>query len=73
MAHARIRIPERSAGRAAPWNSLLCSFAPGRKTLLVCATGRRSLAATQELRDRGLSEVYSLRGGVKGIRTRLLT
>jgi adenylyltransferase/sulfurtransferase len=49
------------------------AFAPTRKTLLVCATGRRSLAATQELRDRGLADVYSLRGGVKGLRSRLLT
>ena len=65
-----------SGSRNVPLAELLhgtASFAPGRKTLLVCATGRRSLAATQELRDRGLSEVYSLRGGVKGIRTRLLT
>jgi adenylyltransferase/sulfurtransferase len=38
---------------------------PNGKTLLVCASGRRSLAATQELRERGATEVYSLRGGVK--------
>jgi adenylyltransferase/sulfurtransferase len=48
-------------------------FAPTRKTLLVCATGRRSLAAAQELRERGLAEIYSLRGGVKGLQARLLT
>jgi adenylyltransferase/sulfurtransferase len=48
-------------------------FTPTRKTLLVCATGRRSLAATQELRERGLSDIYSLQGGVKGLQTRLLT
>jgi molybdopterin/thiamine biosynthesis adenylyltransferase/molybdopterin synthase catalytic subunit/rhodanese-related sulfurtransferase len=40
------------------------AFTPEGKTLLVCASGRRSLAATQELRSRGLNEVYSLRGGV---------
>ncbi len=34
------------------------------KTLLVCASGRRSLAAAQELRSRGFSSVYSLRGGI---------
>jgi adenylyltransferase/sulfurtransferase len=43
------------------------AFAPTGKTLLVCASGRRSLAATQELRDRGLADIYSLRGGVKGL------
>jgi adenylyltransferase/sulfurtransferase len=40
-------------------------FMPSRKSLLVCATGRRSLAATQELRGRGLTDIYSLHGGVK--------
>jgi adenylyltransferase/sulfurtransferase len=49
------------------------AFTPTRKTVLVCASGRRSLAATQELRDRGLANIYSLRGGVKGLQARLLT
>lgn len=40
------------------------NFAPTGKTLLVCASGRRSLAAAQELRSRGLAEIYSLRGGI---------
>ena len=48
-------------------------FKPTRKTVLVCASGRRSLAATQELRERGLADVYSLRGGVKGLQARLFT
>jgi adenylyltransferase/sulfurtransferase len=48
-------------------------FTPIRKTVLVCASGRRSLAATQELRERGLADIYSLRGGVKGLLARLLT
>jgi sulfur-carrier protein adenylyltransferase/sulfurtransferase len=39
-------------------------FKPESKTLLVCASGRRSLAATQELRAKGLKDIYSLRGGV---------
>jgi molybdopterin/thiamine biosynthesis adenylyltransferase/rhodanese-related sulfurtransferase len=43
------------------------AFAPAGKTLLVCASGRRSLAAAQELRERGLADIYSLRGGVKGL------
>jgi sulfur-carrier protein adenylyltransferase/sulfurtransferase len=40
------------------------AFTPTGKTLLVCASGRRSLAATQELRSRGFNAVYSMRGGV---------
>jgi len=48
-------------------------FKPTRKTVLVCASGRRSLAATQELRERGIADVYSLRGGVKGLQARLFT
>jgi sulfur-carrier protein adenylyltransferase/sulfurtransferase len=40
-------------------------------TLLVCASGRRSLAATQELRSRGLTAVYSLRGGVTKLNRRV--
>jgi sulfur-carrier protein adenylyltransferase/sulfurtransferase len=48
-------------------------FEPVGKSLLVCASGRRSLAATQELRSRGLGNIYSLRGGIAGLRARLLT
>jgi molybdopterin/thiamine biosynthesis adenylyltransferase/molybdopterin synthase catalytic subunit/rhodanese-related sulfurtransferase len=48
-------------------------FKPTRKTILLCATGKRSFAATQELRDRGITDVYSLRGGVKALQARLLT
>ncbi|HET9389191.1 MAG TPA: ThiF family adenylyltransferase [Steroidobacteraceae bacterium] len=48
-------------------------FQPTGKSLLMCASGRRSLAATQELRSRGLEEVYSLRGGLLALRARLNT
>jgi sulfur-carrier protein adenylyltransferase/sulfurtransferase len=48
-------------------------FQPLHKTLLVCATGRRSLAAAQELRSRGLGNIHSLRGGIAGLPSRLLT
>jgi molybdopterin/thiamine biosynthesis adenylyltransferase/molybdopterin synthase catalytic subunit/rhodanese-related sulfurtransferase len=48
-------------------------FEPAGKSLLVCASGKRSFAATQELRSRGLGNVYSLRGGIAGLRARLLT
>jgi adenylyltransferase/sulfurtransferase len=43
---------------------------PPRKYLLICASGRRSLAAAEELRSRGESQVYSLRGGVAGLARR---
>ncbi len=36
----------------------------GSRYLLVCASGKRSLAAAQELRSRGYTEVFSLRGGI---------
>jgi adenylyltransferase/sulfurtransferase len=42
-------------------------FEPAGKCLLVCASGRRSLAAAQQLRSRGLQAVYSLRGGIQGL------
>ncbi len=40
------------------------------KYLLVCASGRRSLAAAEELRSRGYADVYSLRGGVAALARR---
>jgi sulfur-carrier protein adenylyltransferase/sulfurtransferase len=46
------------------------SLAPSGKYLLMCASGRRSLAATEELRSRGQQNVYSLRGGVTGLARR---
>jgi len=39
---------------------------PGREFLLVCASGKRSLAAARELRKRGL-RVSSLAGGLKNL------
>jgi molybdopterin/thiamine biosynthesis adenylyltransferase/molybdopterin synthase catalytic subunit/rhodanese-related sulfurtransferase len=47
--------------------------AASSKHLLVCASGRRSLAATEELRARGQNNVYSLRGGVAGLARRPVT
>jgi sulfur-carrier protein adenylyltransferase/sulfurtransferase len=40
---------------------------PAGKWLLVCASGRRSLAAALELRSKGWRSVYSLRGGIQGL------
>ena len=47
-------------------------LSPTGRHLLVCASGRRSLAAAEELRARGQSNVYSLRGGVAGLARRSL-
>jgi sulfur-carrier protein adenylyltransferase/sulfurtransferase len=43
-------------------------LSPGRDTLLLCASGKRSLAAARELRKRGLS-VRSLAGGLEHLET----
>src|SRR5882724_9675613 len=67
-----IRTPEEVAARPAgarhiPMANLLANPAllePARDVLLVCATGRRSLAAAQELRKRGIA-VRSLAGGLQ--------
>ncbi|MGH8289477.1 MAG: ThiF family adenylyltransferase [Steroidobacteraceae bacterium] len=40
---------------------------PEGRYLLVCASGKRSLAAAQELRTRGCGEVFSLRGGISAL------
>jgi adenylyltransferase/sulfurtransferase len=72
-----VETPTPSAhARSLPMAQLLHGqppFKPTRKTVLVCASGRRSLAATQELRERGIADVYSLRGGVKGLQARVFT
>jgi adenylyltransferase/sulfurtransferase len=47
-------------------------LAPSGKYLLVCASGRRSFAAAEELRSRGLTNIYSLRGGVTALARRSL-
>jgi len=73
--HELAEIPT-PAGRARhiPLAELLYGKQPfrsanGVKSLLICASGRRSLAATQELRSRGLSSVYSLRGGIAKLKS----
>src|SRR6185312_1115123 len=40
---------------------------PTGKCVLVCASGRRSLAAALELRSRNWKSVYSLRGGIQAL------
>ena len=40
------------------------------KYLLICASGKRSLAAAQELRSRGYPQVFSLRGGIAALTSR---
>jgi molybdopterin/thiamine biosynthesis adenylyltransferase/molybdopterin synthase catalytic subunit/rhodanese-related sulfurtransferase len=51
-------------------SNALTAEGDSRKYLLLCASGRRSLAATEELRSRGRANVYSLRGGVVGLARR---
>jgi sulfur-carrier protein adenylyltransferase/sulfurtransferase len=46
------------------------ALAPTGRYLLVCATGRRSLATAQELRSKGLASVFSLRGGLAALARR---
>ena len=46
-------------------------FKPEDKELLVCASGKRSLAAAQELRSRGATGISSLRGGIAKLRRRV--
>ncbi len=41
---------------------------PSAQYLLVCASGKRSLAGAQELRARGFRSVYSLAGGITALR-----
>lgn len=47
-------------------------LAASEKYLLVCASGKRSLAAAEELRSRGFDGVYSLRGGLAALARRSL-
>jgi adenylyltransferase/sulfurtransferase len=56
-----------SGGRHIPMSNLMADPAlleSGREVVLVCATGKRSLAAAQELRRRGIA-VHSLAGGLQ--------
>ena len=66
---AQVAIPC-AAARHLPVAQLLHGHAalpPAGRYLLVCASGRRSLAAAQELRSRGYTEVFSLRGGIAAL------
>ncbi|HEY3784248.1 MAG TPA: ThiF family adenylyltransferase [Steroidobacteraceae bacterium] len=76
-AHEVAQIPAPGGRvRHAPMAQLLHGqppFRPADRTLLLCASGKRSLAAAQELRSRGLAAVYSLRGGIAALRARLNT
>jgi rhodanese-related sulfurtransferase len=37
--------------------------------LIVCAHGVRSLSVTEQLREHGLNQVYSLKGGLAALRS----
>jgi len=69
-----IRTAEEVAARPAgarhiPMTDLLANpklLEPARDALLVCATGKRSLAAARQLRQRGIA-VHSLSGGLQSL------
>lgn len=69
-----VRTPEEFATRSTPARHIPlaklleegCSLDRSAKYLLLCATGKRSLAAARELRARGF-EVYSLAGGLQAL------
>jgi sulfur-carrier protein adenylyltransferase/sulfurtransferase len=69
-----IRTPEEFAARPTAVRHIAMPIlmadssvlAPGRKFLLVCASGKRSLTAARELRKRGIA-VRSLAGGLHGL------
>lgn len=52
-----------------PMGELLAgrNLPPEGRYLLICARGARSLGTARSLRDRGLSNVYSLKGGALGL------
>ena len=70
-----VRTPEEFAARPTtarhvPMATLLAdpaTLAENAQYLLVCASGKRSLAAARELRKLGLS-VHSLAGGLQGLK-----
>jgi adenylyltransferase/sulfurtransferase len=73
-----IREPEEVAGQPAPGRDIRlmplqqllradAALPTHERYLLVCATGRRSLAAAQTLHDRGFNHVASLTGGVTAL------
>jgi sulfur-carrier protein adenylyltransferase/sulfurtransferase len=66
---ARLATPSPRA-RHLPMAQLLrgrADLAPTGRYLLLCASGKRSLAAAQELRSRGYDEAFSLRGGLAAL------
>jgi adenylyltransferase/sulfurtransferase len=70
---ATVPTPAKNA-RHIPMAQLLYGtppFKPDGKELLVCASGKRSLAAAQELRSRGATGISSLRGGIAKLRRRV--
>jgi adenylyltransferase/sulfurtransferase len=59
-----------TAVRLMPMQQLLrndTSLSKNERFVLVCATGRRSLASAQTLHERGFTEVVSLIGGLRGL------
>ena len=54
---------------AIPMQEILsgCNLPNDGRYLLICSRGKRSLATCLTLRERGMNDVYSLRGGAQGL------
>lgn len=68
--HELAQAPSGPGVRPLPMAQLLhgpAALPSGGRYLLLCASGRRSLAAAQELRSRGYGQVFSLRGGLAAL------
>jgi len=61
--------PLETAALPVPMGELLAgrNLPPEGRYLLICARGARSLGTARSLRDRGLENVYSLKGGALGL------
>src|SRR6185312_2859534 len=72
--HELLRLATPCSGaRHIPVAQLLhgqADISTGKRYLLVCASGKRSLAAAQALRSRGHEAVFSLRGGIAALTRR---
>jgi molybdopterin/thiamine biosynthesis adenylyltransferase/molybdopterin synthase catalytic subunit/rhodanese-related sulfurtransferase len=71
-ARERIAEPLPAASLHLPMSKLLAeapALDAGTAYLLVCASGKRSAAATELLRSQGFRECRSLRDGLKGLKT----
>ena len=60
-------LPQAEHAPFTTFNAASPGFDKSKPVLLVCAAGRRSQAATQQLRAQGWNDVFSLIGGAKSL------